>query len=413
MENTPQQNSEGTAVVRVLATVLDRLVKANSHLSTLGQGEVTKFHALKAPGISILQYLERIYKYASCSTECFILALIYIDRLIQRHNFVLTELNVHRVVITAVLLAAKFFDDAYYNNAYYAKVGGVLGSEMNGLEVEFLFRINFSLHVKPDEFAKYQANLVSHAVGTDPSPEVTVVSSYAARHEELSSEASQPPSPQPMSSQSTSPSLSVRDDYSNEHKIYDAENEFCEMRKSIDLYPEYWGTETSVADPSLPIRAESSDYIQCVPSSQNQTSNTQYGTTPSPPQAQIQYTTTCDTSQHSNSHAFVISNNVSSVNPEINPSYPVQMIQQRHPTLLRYNSYPYSSNSKCQDQYLPGGKEDDHQISKTTANTPTTGMRLSPCRRHATDTFFNRFSHYGVPNTLPGFVNKPLSANIT
>jgi hypothetical protein len=107
--------------------------------------------------------LQRINKYASCSSECFVLALIYIDRLIQRNNFVLTELNVHRVVITAVLLAAKFFDDAYYNNAYYAKVGGVLVSEMNSLEVEFLFRINFSLRIVPEVFQKYHAELVSHA----------------------------------------------------------------------------------------------------------------------------------------------------------------------------------------------------------------------------------------------------------
>jgi hypothetical protein len=105
----------------------------------------------------------RVLKYASCSNECFILALIYIDRLIQRNNFLLTELNVHRVVITAILLAAKFFDDAYYNNAYYAKVGGVLVSEMNGLEVDFLFRINFSLHVTPDVFEKYRAELLSHS----------------------------------------------------------------------------------------------------------------------------------------------------------------------------------------------------------------------------------------------------------
>eukprot|EP00554_Chaetoceros_debilis_P008083 CAMPEP_0194079020 /NCGR_PEP_ID=MMETSP0149-20130528/5271_1 /TAXON_ID=122233 /ORGANISM="Chaetoceros debilis, Strain MM31A-1" /LENGTH=252 /DNA_ID=CAMNT_0038760379 /DNA_START=618 /DNA_END=1373 /DNA_ORIENTATION=+ len=163
METTPQQNSEGKAVVAVLAAVLERLVNSNAHLPN---GEnVTKFHALKAPGISIQQYLERIHKYASCSTECFILALIYIDRLIQRNNFILSDLNVHRVVITAILLAAKFFDDAYYNNAYYAKVGGVLVSEMNGLEVEFLFRINFSLHVTPEVFVKYQDELVSHAIG--------------------------------------------------------------------------------------------------------------------------------------------------------------------------------------------------------------------------------------------------------
>lgn len=167
METTPAQAAEGMAVVHVLAAVLDRLVGANASLARADPGQVTKFHALKAPGIGVLQYLERIHKYASCSTECFILALIYIDRLIQRNNFLLTELNVHRVVITSILLAAKFFDDAYYNNAYYAKVGGVLVSEMNSLEVEFLFRINFSLHVTPDLFHKYHAELVSHAVGAD------------------------------------------------------------------------------------------------------------------------------------------------------------------------------------------------------------------------------------------------------
>lgn len=90
------------------------------------------------------------------------MALIYIDRLIQRNNFLLTELNVHRVIVTAILLAAKFFDDAYYNNAYYAKVGGVLVSEMNGLEVDFLFRINFSLHVTPETFEQYRVELLSH-----------------------------------------------------------------------------------------------------------------------------------------------------------------------------------------------------------------------------------------------------------
>ena len=36
-------------------------------------------------------------------------------------------------------------------------------SEMNGLEVDFLFRINFSLHVTPDLFEKYKAELVSHS----------------------------------------------------------------------------------------------------------------------------------------------------------------------------------------------------------------------------------------------------------
>ena len=32
-------------------------------------------------------------------------------------------LNVHRLLLTGVLLAAKLMDDRYYSNAYYAKVG--------------------------------------------------------------------------------------------------------------------------------------------------------------------------------------------------------------------------------------------------------------------------------------------------
>ena len=59
MDSTPTQESEGQAIVRVLAVVLERLVSANSHLAQADQGQVTKFHALRAPAIGIGQYLER------------------------------------------------------------------------------------------------------------------------------------------------------------------------------------------------------------------------------------------------------------------------------------------------------------------------------------------------------------------
>eukprot|EP00939_MAST-03C_sp_MAST-3C-sp1_P004536 g4536.t1 len=61
------------------------------------------------------------------------------------------------------MLAAKFFDDHYYNNAYYAKIGGVPCSEMNSLELEFLFLINFTLYVEPESYNKYYLELINHA----------------------------------------------------------------------------------------------------------------------------------------------------------------------------------------------------------------------------------------------------------
>lgn len=42
-----------------------------------------------------------------------------------------------------------------YNNAYYAIVGGVSTLEMNKLELDFLFNLDFRLHVTPQIFAKY------------------------------------------------------------------------------------------------------------------------------------------------------------------------------------------------------------------------------------------------------------------
>lgn len=50
-----------------------------------------------------------------------------------------------RVILTAVVLAAKFFDDRYYSNRFYAAVGGVRTKELNALEADFLRLISEAL----------------------------------------------------------------------------------------------------------------------------------------------------------------------------------------------------------------------------------------------------------------------------
>lgn len=42
-----------------------------------------------------------------------------------------------------------------YNNAYFAKVGGISLMEMNHLEIDFLFSIGFELNVTPATFSSY------------------------------------------------------------------------------------------------------------------------------------------------------------------------------------------------------------------------------------------------------------------
>eukprot|EP00744_Colponema_vietnamica_P001029 GILI01001759.1.p1 GENE.GILI01001759.1~~GILI01001759.1.p1 ORF type:complete len:222 (-),score=39.15 GILI01001759.1:177-842(-) len=161
-------------IVTPLACVLSQLVARTDQIPVHAH-QVTKFHALSAPGISIKDYLTRMAKYAGCSTECFVFALVYLDRIAKRHpNFIVNSLNVHRLLITSVMLAAKSWDDQYYNNAYYAKVGGVPTSELNGLEVEMLKLLNFRTHVRASSFEQYRNELLNHgsspAVGCDCAP---------------------------------------------------------------------------------------------------------------------------------------------------------------------------------------------------------------------------------------------------
>lgn len=144
-------------VLALLSTVLDKIVDKNEKMLETSEAEdaITVFHGTRAPSLSIQQYIDRIFRYSNCSPSCFIIAHIYMDRFIQRTNLCLTSLNIHRLLITSIMLAAKFMDDAFFNNAYYARVGGISTKELNKLEMKFLFSVDFQLHVSVQTFKKY------------------------------------------------------------------------------------------------------------------------------------------------------------------------------------------------------------------------------------------------------------------
>jgi hypothetical protein len=57
-----------------------------------------------------------------------------------------------------------------YNNAYFARVGGISLVEMNYLEVDFLFGVAFDLNVTPAAFASYCSVLQSEMAYLEPPP---------------------------------------------------------------------------------------------------------------------------------------------------------------------------------------------------------------------------------------------------
>lgn len=128
-------------------------------------GSTNKFHAYVIPKISIGDYLNRIERYSICSKECFVIALLYIDRFISSvgvHQAAVNHHSIHRVLITSVMLAAKFYDDQYFNNGYYAKIGGLDTPELNSLEAEFVMHIKFRLAVTHSDMTQYYRELKQH-----------------------------------------------------------------------------------------------------------------------------------------------------------------------------------------------------------------------------------------------------------
>ncbi|KAL8171720.1 hypothetical protein V2J09_023524 [Rumex salicifolius] len=161
MDELPEEATPASTpqVVSILATNLEKSIKKNEKLVKSSKKRnslrITAFHGIKPPSLSVVQYLERISKYARCSPSCFVIAFIYIERYIQHKGCLITSFNVHRLLITAVMMAAKFIDDVSFNNAYFGKVGGLSTAEMNKLEMELLFSLDFRLHVKLETFDQY------------------------------------------------------------------------------------------------------------------------------------------------------------------------------------------------------------------------------------------------------------------
>lgn len=118
--------------------------------------QMTRFHCKYPPGMSIGDYIGRIRRFFGCSAECYVLGLLYIDRLIKlRPQIEFSRLSAHRLIIASMTLAAKFHDDTFYSNKFYAKVGGVPLRELNVLEQSLMQLLDWRLQVLPEEYELY------------------------------------------------------------------------------------------------------------------------------------------------------------------------------------------------------------------------------------------------------------------
>lgn len=138
------------------------------------QDPLSIFYSVTPPSISTAAYIRRIVFYTHCSPSAFVIALVYVGRVVRPPKMLeLCVYNVHRIVIAAVTLAVKLLDDRTFSIGHYARVGGVPShDEMVRMELSFLDCLGYELFVQQDVYEEMLEDVRSYAREDDNSRKI-------------------------------------------------------------------------------------------------------------------------------------------------------------------------------------------------------------------------------------------------
>ena len=105
---------------------------------------------------TIFDFMADIIILTKMEKEVIILSFIYIERLIFNTGLLINSRNWRRILLTAMIVASKIWDDNSFENTHFSQVFANLGvGEINTLERIFLELINYKVYVKQSEYFRY------------------------------------------------------------------------------------------------------------------------------------------------------------------------------------------------------------------------------------------------------------------
>ncbi len=105
--------------MRCFKSELTQSHRKNSNSCYVQKTSLLCFEGKRSP-INPARYVRRILKYGRVSECCFLVAIIYIERIkVAGHAVRLSSTSLQRLLAVAVMVAAKFLDEPFYANKWW------------------------------------------------------------------------------------------------------------------------------------------------------------------------------------------------------------------------------------------------------------------------------------------------------
>ncbi|KAM7154792.1 cyclin-Y-like protein 1 [Molossus nigricans] len=121
--------------------------------------DLEKYHHIPHPE-SIYSFIRPLFNAFRLTGQFAITTLVYVERLVIYAKIDIGPTNWKRVVLGAILLASKYLNELIVRNVFFCRVmKNITLKDLNELERQYIYLLQFNLYVSASVYAKYYFDL--------------------------------------------------------------------------------------------------------------------------------------------------------------------------------------------------------------------------------------------------------------